>query len=296
MKRAEEQNLSRRQRRELLEQGRSISYEYSLNRNQISSAHKKEKSERVVARKMVARRRRLVAFFSVMFVISCLILIFLSQFVADYKISAVGETVNSLEGSPYRSAIDEYYLGQPLERVRSNLDKDALLAHIQKKHPEVETIFDISGVGFSRFDFKLKFREPVASWSSAGKKTYVDKNGVSFEKNYYSEPSLEIIDEGGSDAGLGKAIASSAFLGFAGRSVDAASSAGLKIEKITIPATSLREVHIYFKGISYPGKMIINESAEGQIKNFISANKYFISNNLKPQYIDLRVEGKGYYR
>ena len=151
-------------------------------------------------------------------------------------------------------------------------------------------------VYYKKYKFKIKFRQPVASWKSSGENMYVDKNGVSFSHNYYSDPRLSVVDESGMQVYSGRAIASSSFLGFIGRIVSEANNRGLVVEKVTIPPLSLRQVHIFIRGVSYPVKLLTTASPEGQVANLDSAIKYFLQNKITPAYLDLRVEGKGYYK
>jgi cell division septal protein FtsQ len=296
VKKTDEKPLTRREKREQLERERAALSAQSFSRNQTISGVQKERSERSENRKMIVHRRKMTGFFIFLAIISGLILMFLSQFVASFSIMSSDGNLKIANEKQYASTIEEYYSSQPVERLRAYLSEENLLAFVQKKHPEVEKINEIKIVGLSKFQFILEFRKPVASWSAGGKKLYVDSNGVSFEQNYYSDPTLTITDESGIQASSGKTIASSAFISFVGRAVSLAKGQGLNIVKVSIPAQSLRQVQVYVDGVSYPAKMLITESAEGQVSNFSKAIQYFSKNKLSPQYVDLRVEGKGYYK
>lgn len=296
MKKTDEKPLTRREKRELLERERAALSGQNFNRNQTISGIQKERSERFENRKIVVRRRKMTGFFVALAVVSGLILAFLIQFVASFSVVNYDGGQELSNAPDYVSKIEEYYSAQPIERIRSYLNKENLLDFIQKSHPEVEEIESLAVSGLSKYIFKVRFRKPVASWSAGNKKLYVDANGVSFEKNFYSEPDLTVSDESGIQASSGKTVASSAFIGFVGKLVSAADSQGVKITKISIPAQSLRQVQVFVDDVSYPAKMLISESAEGQMANFLKAINYFSKNNLAPEYIDLRIEGKGYYK
>ena len=267
----------------------------NFNRNQTISGVEKEKSTRIEKRKLITQRRKVSSFFMIIFAIVALILIILLQFVATVEIE--GENIhNIIPSGKYIYSIEKYYSKQPIERIRSYLKKDDLLTFLQKDHPEIENISQISMSAITKYKFKIKFRRPVASWTSSDKTLYVDKNGISFSYNYYSNPRLSVADESGVQAHSGRTIASSSFLGFIGKIVSEANNRGLVVEKVTIPPASLRQVHIFIKGVSYPVKLLTTASPEGQVVNLDSAIKYFLQNKITPEYLDLRVEGKGYYK
>ena len=267
----------------------------NFNRNQTISGVEKEKSTRTKNRKLIAQRRKVSSFFVIIFAAVTLILVILLQLVATVEIE--GDNIHKIiPKEKYISSIEKYYSNQPIERIKSYLKKDDLLTFLQKDHPEIENISEISMSAITKYKFKIKFRQPVASWKSSGENLYVDKNGVSFSHNYYSDPRLSVADESGMQAHSGRTIASSSFLGFIGKIVSEANNKGLVVEKVTIPPLSLRQVHIFVKGVSYPIRLLTTASPEGQVANLDSAIKYFLQNKITPAYLDLRIEGKGYYK
>lgn len=296
MNKPDEKPLTRREKREQLESNQAKLGAKNFNRNQTISGVQKDRSERFENRKMIIRRRKLTGFFVALGISSILIFVFLSQLVVNFSVINAENNSELVKSSDYNTTIEQYYASQPIERITTYLKEENLLNFIQKTHPEVENIQDIKMSGILKFNFALTFRKPVASWTSGDKKLYVDSNGVSFEKNYYSEPDLVVSDESGVRASSGKTIASSVFIGFVGRVISSAESEGLKVTKISIPAQSLRQISIYVDKAPYPAKMLITESAKGQVSNFSKAIQYFSKNNIKPEYVDLRVEGKGYYK
>ena len=295
MKKVDEKQLTRREKRELLEQEQSFSYGKNFNRGQTISGLNKEKSERLENRKLVVRRRKMSGFFAVLAFFSIVLVAILSQFVATVEISSTDIT-DIKKSSEYISEIENYYNHQPIERIRSYLSKENLLATLQKNHPEIKNIKELSMLSFGKYNFALTFRKPVASWSSGGETLYVDDEGVSFSVNYYEAPALAVSDESNIQTSEGNVVASSSFLGFIGKIVSAANKQGLTITKITIPPLSLRQIQIAIDGVPYTVKLLTTSSPEGQINNLVLAKKYFEQNGIKPTYLDLRVEGKGYYK
>ena len=289
----EEKNLTRREMREKILEERSRE-KGDFRRGKTISRHQKEHSERSENQKLVIRRRKLGAFFVILAIFISLISIFLFQFIS--KVSVVSNESKSQNLSKYEKSVEEYLNINPSERILSNLNKNALLESLQKDYPEVLSISDIKFNGLTSYKIYLDFRKPVASWLVDGKEFFVDSEGVSFSVNNFEKPSLNIIDDSGAIVSNGKNVASSSFFSFIGKLVSAANKQGLEVSKIRIPPLSLRQVEVSVKGVSYFARMSTADSAEGQIINFKKAIEYFITHKISPNYIDLRIEGKGYYK
>lgn len=289
----EEKNLTRREMREKILEERSRE-KGDFRRGKIISRHQKEHSERSENQKLVIRRRKLGAFFVILAIFISLISIFLFQFIS--KVSIVSNESKSQNLSKYEKSVEEYLNINPSERILSNLNKNTLLESLQKDYPEVLSISDIKFNGLTSYKIYLDFRKPVASWLVDGKEFFVDSEGVSFNVNNFEKPSLNIIDDSGAIVSNGKNVASSSFFSFIGKLVSAANKQGLEVSKIRIPPLSLRQVEVSVEGISYFARMSTADSAEGQIINFKKAIEYFRTHKISPNYIDLRIEGKGYYK
>ena len=289
----EEKNLTRREMREKILEKRSRE-KGDFRRGKTISRHQKEHSERSENQKLVIRRRKLGAFFVILAIFISLISIFLFQFIS--KVSVVSNESKSQNLSKYEKSVEEYLNINPSERILSNLNKNALLESLQKDYPEVLSISDIKFNGLTSYKIYLDFRKPVASWLVDGKEFFVDSEGVSFNVNNFEKPSLNIIDDSGAIVSNGKNVASSSFFSFIGKLVSAANKQGLEVSKIRIPPLSLRQVEVSVKGVSYFARMSTADSAEGQIINFKKAIEYFGTHKISPNYIDLRIEGKGYYK
>lgn len=289
----EEKNLTRREMREKILEERSRE-KGDFRRGKTISRHQKEHSERSENQKLVIRRRKLGAFFVILAIFISLISIFLFQFIS--RVSVVSNESKSQNLSKYKKSVEEYLNINPSERILSNLNKNALLESLQKDYPEVLSISDIKFNGLTLYKIYLDFRKPVASWLVDGKEFFVDSEGVSFNVNNFEKPSLNIIDDSGAIVSNGKNVASSSFFSFIGKLVSAANKQGLEVSKIRIPPLSLRQIEVSVKGVSYFVRMSTADSAEGQIINFKKAIEYFGTHKISPNYIDLRIEGKGYYK
>ncbi len=289
----EAENLTRREKREQILKKHSEE-KGTFRRGVTISNREWGRSERTQEHKLIVRRRKLSVFFMSIAVISILMVVFLLQFVSRVSVAAKGVSNNNLE--KYRSSIEEYFSANPSERFMPNLNRKALVLKVQNDNPEVSDISNINLNGITSYNFELSFRKPVASWNTEGKELFVDSEGISFSTNLFNKPTLAIVDDSGLAASNGKSVASSSFFSFVGKLVSAANNNGLEITKIRIPPASLRQVEVSVSGVKYYAKMSTSESAEGQITNFKTAINYFATHKISPSYVDLRIEGKGYYK
>lgn len=289
----EDKNLTRREMRKKILEERSIEKGY-FRYGKTISRHKKEQSERSKSQKLVVRRRKLSTFLAVLAIFIVLIFVFLFQFIS--KVSVTSNQSKNQNFSKYEKAIEEYLNVNPSERILSNLNKKSLLEDIQKDNPEVLAISNIEFNGLTSYKVYLDFRKPVASWLVNGEEYFVDSEGVSFRANNFEKPALSIIDDSRATISAGKNVASSSFFSFIGKLVSASSKHGLDISKIRIPPLSLRQVEVSVNNVSYFARMSTVDSAEGQVINLKKAIEYFRANKISPNYIDLRIEGRAYYK
>lgn len=250
-------------------------------------------SERKKNRKLVVRRRKIGMFFSAMAGLAVIIFIFLLQFMANVE---VVDMAGRELGDGYVAAVEKYFEEQPLERMVSQLREGELLASIQREFPEVGEISGVEFAGVAHYKISLKMRSAVAVWSVGQKKIYVDENGVAFEKNYGDEPEISVVDEAIYEVDSGVSVAGGSFVKFIGQLVSAANDSGLTVSEVKIPQDALRYVEVNFEEVAFPVKFSSVKSATGQVNNLKTALEYFNTNGKEPKYLDLRIEGKGYYR
>ena len=141
----------------------------------------------------------------------------------------------------------------------------------------------------------MAMRQPIASWVLTGKQYFVDGEGIPFEKNYYETPVVSVIDQSGIQQTPGTAVASSRFLAFVGRVVSEAGKYSLVVEQAVIPAGTTRQLEVKVQGRGYPIKLSLDRPAGEQVEDMKNALGYFDARQA-PQYVDVRVSGRAYYR
>ena len=253
------------------------------------------KSPRIQAHELADHRRRLgVVLIGV--VLSGLILFLLvQQFTATTIVGSKNISL-SLDTKSYEKIIDDYLKTEPLERFRFALDTSSLLAYVQKKAPEVKAI-EVNGyAGVGKTSFAITPRTPVASWTIGKSERYVDRDGTVFGRNYYKSPSVEIVDESGIEAVSGQAVASDRFLGFVGQIVGIARTHGYVVSKVAIPEATTRQISLAIKGYSYRVLVSVDRSAGEQMEDASRAMTWLKSHSVSPDYLDVRVSGRAFYK
>ncbi|MES2876286.1 MAG: hypothetical protein V4678_02325 [Patescibacteria group bacterium] len=255
------------------------------------------KSPRAHVHHLTNVRRRLLLYFTAVGAASLGLYILVSQLVAASAITLASlGPIPQADQSAYQSSIESYYAARPVERFRFLLDSQALLSHIQASRPEVRSIRIEPGATPGEASVVIAARQPIARWSIDGANRYVDGDGVVFSRNYFSDPELQIVDNSGLQAASSGLVASNRFLGFIGRVVAQSTKYGLAVETVAIPSLTTRQVAVTLAGQSTEYKLSVDRSAGNQVEDIERISRYLGAANTKPQYVDVRIAGKAFYK
>ena len=282
---------------------------YSFRRNQTltgSTSHSITSSNELNAQlssprahvHMLAKtRRKLIGWLVLAALLAGLTYALLNQMVASVTVTIAGKSeLSEQQQKAYVASIDQYYAARPVERLRILLDRPAFLAHIQALHPEVESLDLSPGDNFGTATVNILPRDPIARWSLSDGRQYVDESGTVFGVNYYEAPNLRIVDNSGIRTVDDTLVASNRFLGFVGRVAGLSSSNGYAIRQVVIPAQTTRQVEVRLKGESERYILSIDRSADEQAEDIARIAKYLDDTNSRPNYVDIRVKGKAFYK
>lgn len=104
------------------------------------------------------------------------------------------------------------------------------------------------------------------------------------------EPTVEIIDE----SGAGITIRTKNFIGQVERDLK---DLGYNVTRVAVPAGKRREVDVYVEGVSYYLKMNVDRGSAVSAEDADRMIRYIASlPGVEPGYVDVRVEGKAYYK
>lgn len=251
-------------------------------------------SPRTQAHHLARRRRRVGVIFLGVAAVSVLLGMLLLQLTATVKVRA-SDVTTQLDGR-YVNDIQAYLDRQPVERLRFLMDTKQLLAYVQSVAPEVSAI-DIDGsAGYGSTMFILTLRQPTLGWTIRDTRQYVDETGTAFTRNYFAEPSVQVVDESGIQVSDGQTIASNRFLGFMGRIVGLAKQSGFTVTHVILPRNVTREIDLQIDGISYPVKLSVDRPAGEEIEDMDRAVRWLQAHGQSPKYLDVRVSRRAYYQ
>lgn len=259
-----------------------------------NEANSQLKSPRVQAHELVRKRRHIGLVLLMVLISSASLFALIMQFSAGVvvKIQGVPGTVDSV----YERTIQEYLSQRPVERLRFLLSDESLNNYMRSSTPEVASVDTEGSAGFGKSAFVITMREPIAGWSINGRQQYVDNTGTAFSRNYFATPKVQIVDKSGIQVSSGQAIASNRFLGFVGRVVGLAKIKGYVAQQVIIPASTTRQVELRLEGVAYPVRFSVDRAAGEQVEDMVRSLAWLGSRNITPEYLDIRVAGKAYYK
>lgn len=298
-KKKSESNLSRREiaaRRQakIYEDLPTQSYRRNRTLNSRQTISPLEASDRLEAHELVKRRRSVARRLFMTAVGLAIIVFLLFQLTIDISIQTP-DMKSSNSSKKYVAALNEYYSTHPAERFRFFLNNNDLKQFFLQKAPEVKNI-RIEGDFLARSAVKLTFRQPVAQWSSGGKVYFVDDGGVTFEQNYFDAPAVAVLDESGLPTRGGQEVINRQFLSFLGQAVSAFAQYKIKVSEATLPVSTVRQVWFKVEGRATQVRMTVDRSAQSQVKQAIIVLEYLGKTGSVPEYIDVRVDQRSFYK
>jgi hypothetical protein len=203
-----------------------------------------------------------------------------------------------IDTQKYQKILNAYYASRPLERFHFALQSQSLLAYVQRDAPEVEALsIDMGSGSFGgRSVATITFREPLVGWQIRNHVYLIDKNGDTFEKNYFGSPVVTVHDASGINPNDG-VIASIRFLSFLGKVVSGINASGIgTVNKVTLPPGLTREIDINLAGKPYRLKLQMDREPTGQVADIIAVVKYLNAHSITPTYVDVRVPSKAFWK
>lgn len=204
---------------------------------------------------------------------------------------------NNQAATRYLPSVQSYLDAHPLERIEPWLDKNGLSRAVQHQAPEVLSV-DIDGRGgYARHGLTVTTRTPVAKWQIGSRLYYVDGTGVAFEHADGEAKNLvNVKDESGLPLAT-QQVTSRHTMQFIGQVVaEVRLQAVGKVTEVILPPGLLKEIDVLLEGRGYRLKLYIDRDPSGQVRDMGNALRFIDQNAITPKYVDLRVEGKAFYR
>lgn len=257
------------------------------------------RSPRLHEHSLKKHRRKLSAYLSIILIASGGLWYVIASYIGetiDVTTSSAQPTTRSLDAHRYQEFANRYFSQRPFERFEFALNEVEFSDYMRSTAPELLEASITRGESLGSGQLQLHLREPVASWTIKNKQYFVDTHGVAFTVNYFSVPSVVVSDKSGINADAG-VVASTKLLRFIGRIVTIINQAGLTpVEAVSLPAGSTREVDFKLQDKDYIIKTHLERDPAGQALDIVNAIKYIESKGISPQYLDVRVSSKAYYK
>ena len=252
------------------------------------------KSPRVQAHDLVRKRRHIGGLFFGVLIGAAGLFFLIAQFTAGVVVKA--DDVTMRLDPIYEGTVQDYLSERPVERLRFLLNEDALNTYLQAKAPEVSSVHVEGMAGFGKSSFIVTMRTPIAGWSVGGQQKYVDERGVSFDRNYFKAPAVQIVDKSGIPVQAGQAVASNRFLGFVGLVVGQVKKYGYVATEVIIPERTTRQIQLRVDGVGYPITISIDRGAGEQVEDMVRSIQWLKERTITPEYLDVRISGKAFYK
>lgn len=202
----------------------------------------------------------------------------------------------ALDTPRYQSLAERYLNEHPFERFSFALNEAAFSSYMRAQAPEIKDAQLERSEDFGGGLLSVALREPVVAWTIKKQQYFVDADGSAFTVNYFAAPTVIVSDKSGISAEAG-VVASERLLRFIGRVITIVNqSAVAQVERVELPAQSTREVDFKLKDRDYIIKAHLDRDPAGQAADIINAVRYVDSKGIAPEYLDVRVSSKAYYR
>lgn len=264
-----------------------------------SERHADLKSPRVQVHELRRHRRRLTVALLGVIVVLCVGVWLLFQSIITPVVSFVGViSPDSATTERYEQAVQGYLSAHPGERLRATVNTKTLTEFLQQNnYPEVQNVLtDVTSDGFGRANFSIVLRQPVVSWQTGSSLVYVDSEGVTFSRDVYNESVVQVKDETGVQATTDQVLVSNRFLEFIGKTVGYFKAQNYTVNSVVLPQDTTHQLQVVLDGVSYSIKLSIDRPAAGQVEDATRAIRYLANNSITPEYLDVRVSGRAFYK
>ncbi|MCL2037598.1 hypothetical protein FWG95_01175 [Candidatus Saccharibacteria bacterium] len=272
------------------------SFQFNTTLSTFHGETRGERTERQRDRDRQLRKRKLGIFFISVGVVLGLVMMIMTQFSGRLTtVTSNAPSMNSESAETYKGLVEEYLTNYPFERFSFVRRDKAFSEFVIEKAPEILKI-KVSSSGIASSKLELEFRSSVAMWTNGAMTSYVDASGVVFERNHFAEPSVTIADNSGL-APIDGVAASARFLSFVGQvTAEIAKANGGTVDRVVIPRGAVRFVEFYLAGRPYPFKAQIDRDPVSQAADIMATARYLDEHGIVPNYVDVRVVGKGFWK
>ena len=182
-----------------------------------------------------------------------------------------------------RAHEENFRVGRTLAGEAFNDERKVKLERVkQRRHERIKNIATVVGILLIVVLLALVVGHYVADVIRERKEEQVEE--------VPREPSVTIVDENAGENVSQRAKE------FVVRLEDDVRDYGYEVDHVVLPLQKAREIHVYIKDRKEFYKMTIDRGSALQAEDMARMAKYLDEKGLKPGYVDVRVEGKAFYK
>lgn len=254
------------------------------------------KTDRLKLHELKAHRRKLLHLLGLVLLAAGVLAFLISNFIVTPNVAALQSGLHKPNYKSYQDTVYAYFGDHPLERFGFLLNPSTFAAQLLHDHTELQNVTVSHDWYGGNVQIGLQFRQPLLVWHTGSKQFYVDSQGIAFTYNHFAEPTVAVTDQTGLPPDQSGAVASTRFIRFLGQMVGAVNGYNKgKVVAVIIPP-STREIDLKLQGRDYPIKTNSDRDPLQQAEDISSALTWLDQKGIKPQYVDLRVAHKAFYK
>lgn len=261
-----------------------------------AAPHGHLKTDRLKLHELKAHRAKILRLLGGVLCCIAFLSFMLVNFIAEPTIISMQSSQKELSVATYQKSTYGYFNDRPLERFGFLLNPTTLETHLKSVHTELAMVSVERDWYGGNMRIGLFFRQPLLVWRTGQQQFYVDKQGIAFSYNHFAEPQVAVTDQTGLSPDQTGAVASKRFIRFLGQMVGAVNDykKGRVISVVMPPST--REIDLKLEGRDYPIKTNSGRDPFQQAEDIAMALSRLDQRGIKPQYVDLRVAHKAYFK
>ncbi len=251
------------------------------------------RSPRLETHDLRSHRRRLLGLLA-----GSLVAVAGTLWLIDSLIVSITPGADLPQSERYMTLVKNYLMAHPLERLPFVLNTDRLVRQIQDEAPEVLAVKLDGEQSFASYRLSVTFRQPVAQWRLGDEVYLVDDSGVAYrdQLGQSHQGLLQVKDESQLPLAAQK-VASRATMQFIGQVVASLRQQKVgEVSEVILPLGTLKQIDIILKDRPYRIMLSSDRSPKGQVTDMSYALRTLDENHVSPAYLDIRVEGKAFYR
>ena len=258
------------------------------------------RSPRLHEHSLRKHRRRLLGYLLLLLSICAVLWYVVTSYIGGGIMQVAHTTTQTpriaLDTARYQSLVERYLNDRPFERFSFALNEATFAQYMRENALEIKNAQLERSEEFGGGLLSVTLREPVVAWTIKKQQYFVDADGYAFTVNYFAAPTVIVSDKSGISAEAG-VVASERLLRFIGRVITLLNKSEVAlVERVELPALSTRQVDFKLKDRDYIIKAHLDRDPAGQAADIISAVSYIDSKGIAPEYLDVRVSSKAYYR